>query len=736
MLRRRTIAMTAVAVSAVLLLGQPLPTQAVAGVWQSQPVQQRTVLNGELDDLACPATGECTSVGVATIPTGERRLITETLHAGSWTAEILPRTVVPGMVDVVSTRLACETTSTCVIAGNETPGHQASLAFAAILNNGSWRGVTPPVPDGVTQLQLDDVSCWASGCVVVGSAVDATNHKVPITETLDGTTWSIIPMPIPAGATDAELHGLSCTGKSSCVAAGSATVGGKAEPLVSRLNAAGWHPRTLPAPPGTDSASLQPIDCTDTTDCVAVGQGQAGTFTRFVTETLSGTTWTAGFITGTLAPQGVNDVSCPAVATCVLTGEAGNAALLGSLVNGTFTAHTFSLPGSAAVNQFPWLSAVACPAPGACVAAGVYDAKGVTTPLLVSEADPQWLFAPQVTGVNGPNGPALYLVSCADDSHCVAIGSLGTSPVDPIAETWSGTTWRISTIPATSGFDGVQTNALSCGGPSACVAVGSDVYKHAAQPQWSARVFDGTSWIRNSPPLPAGSVNSVLLGVSCASASSCTATGEWESAGYAVTPVVLHWNGSSWTTLPAPPSGMALGPISCRDTTCTGIAGVAEQTAFATWNGSTWSVVPAAQPAGVQLSLNALACPTTTTCFASGSESQAGAAPQAVFEVLQGSAVSLSAASDPDFAFNPAQISCTDATTCVAIGSTVGSNGVVAAAQVGVASWSAMQAPVVPPYSRMASMDGISCSSAGCVAVGSSLTSNLMGIGFAEHVAP
>jgi hypothetical protein len=95
--------------------------------------------------------------------------------------------------------------------------------------------------------------------------------------------------------------------------------------------------------------------------------------------------------------------------------------------------------------------------------------------------------------------------------------------------------------------------------------------------------WDGTSW--TVLPTPSrGGIQSALLGVSCASASTCTAAGFYDSSsGYART-LIESWDGTSWSRVPSPtrgPHNNDLNGVSCASAaTCTA-AGYYSNSSFA-----------------------------------------------------------------------------------------------------------------------------------------------------------
>jgi hypothetical protein len=91
-----------------------------------------------------------------------------------------------------------------------------------------------------------------------------------------------------------------------------------------------------------------------------------------------------------------------------------------------------------------------------------------------------------------------------------------------LAESWNGSSWSIVASPD-NGTGSNSLDSVSCPSPSSCTAVGS--YQTASGvAQTLAEAWDGTTWSIQSSPNPTVGNNS-LLGVSCLSASSCTAAG-------------------------------------------------------------------------------------------------------------------------------------------------------------------------------------------------------------------
>jgi hypothetical protein len=181
--------------------------------------------------------------------------------------------------------------------------------------------------------------------------------------------------------------------------------------------------------------------------------------------------------------------------------------------------------------------------------AGTSGHAGVRAPLAPAPAasGPGWSIVPN------PNPLArtgqLAGVSCASSSSCTAVGDytkrLGTTVT--LAERWTGTRWSAQSTPSPEGAPSSALNAVACPSSSACVAVGSAVTRSGTVITLAER-WDGTKWsIQATPNPPAG--GGILFGVSCSSASACTAVGASNAGIFAE-----RWNGTKWLIQPASPS--------------------------------------------------------------------------------------------------------------------------------------------------------------------------------------
>ncbi len=128
--------------------------------------------------------------------------------------------------------------------------------------------------------------------------------------------------------------------------------------------------------------------------------------------------------------------------------------------------------------------------------------------------------------------------------------TFATAPVTTLAEAWDGTNWKILPTPNPAGATGSQLNGVSCTSPTACTAVGY-YFNSAGDAVPLAERWDGSSWTIQTTPNNGADPFSGLYGVSCTSATACTAVGASVDVNVAAT-LGERWDGTSWTIEPTP----------------------------------------------------------------------------------------------------------------------------------------------------------------------------------------
>jgi hypothetical protein len=279
--------------------------------------------------------------------------------------------------------------------------------------------------------------------------------------------------------------------------------------------------------------------------------------------------------------------------------------------------------------------------------------------------------------------------------------------------------------------------AVSCTSRKACVAVGYfNNMSRRSTPEverWNgARAlverWNGVRW--SIQPNPAGSRPSVLNGVSCTSATACTAVGSappFVVAGGVGAPLVERWDGSSWSIEATkvfafgPGFGGGLFGVSCASRAfCAAVGdwGFPESSLLGRWNGRAWSWFTFGPGHSGGTTSPAVSCVSATACEGVGEWNVASSGEPTEPATWHWNGKGWS---EFDFSFQSAEsqatftaVSCPARYTCVEVGS-----GVPSAMSVDGSAWS--PTPAVSPAGAVSyGLTGVSCvSGTSCAAGGS-----------------
>ena len=155
--------------------------------------------------------------------------------------------------------------------------------------------------------------------------------------------------------------------------------------------------------------------------------------------------------------------------------------------------------------------------------------------------------------------------ACPSTSWCVAVGSYNDASghLQGLIETWSAGSWTSQTAPLTNlsplaASDPMVTlTGLSCPSATSCVAVGS--YSGTRQDAL-IETLTGQTWTSSNAPLtglnPDTIPDSMLLGLSCATSSSCVAVGQYQDITNAYQGLIETLSNGSWSPSEAPIGGL------------------------------------------------------------------------------------------------------------------------------------------------------------------------------------
>jgi len=303
-----------------------------------------------------------------------------------------------------------------------------------------------------------------------------------LTESWNGTTWSIIPSPDPG--TENGLDGVSCTGPDSCMAVGTTDIGSFEQTLTESWNGSTWTVLPGADVPGAND-EIAGVSCGTPTSCVLVGtsyvSGISGPVGSTLAERWNGTSWSV--VPSGNQPGYGNDlsgVSCTSAMYCVAVGAYSLNSQSGTLVE-TWNGSGFGISDSPSPSQsFIGLDGVSCTSATDCTAVGSYF-NGTLEATLVEQWDGvSWavVSSPNVGDIES----GFSAVSCASPSACTAVGvyrsTTGTN--QNLIETWNGTSWSVAQAQQESTRDSELLFGVACMTlNTSCTAVGSYTDHHS-----------------------------------------------------------------------------------------------------------------------------------------------------------------------------------------------------------------------------------------------------------------
>ena len=438
----------------------------------------------------------------------------------AWTGGLeleLPANAYPTAPEAVLSSVACPTLGSCVGVGTYTDDAGVDRALAAGQTTGpGWRSseIAPPAnaASGHPDPSLFSVDCGAAGsCSAVGEYTVATGGvRAMVTSRANGAWSTAADVELPANASvtpEASLSSVACGAAGSCAAIGFyKDAAGDYLPMGAVEANGAWSPAAeidLPANAATTSpeATLLSVACGGSGSCAAVGSYKDAT--------------------GAFRPMGA-----------VLAGGSWSAAV------------QIDLPANAdATAPDAYLSALACPSVGACVAGGSYrDTTGAAHAIVASLGNGSWstpavLPIPADANATAP-AASVDAIACGGVGSCAAAGSYadagGTSRTmvaSQIPGSWGAATRLALPANADPASPGASENSISCGAAGACVLVASYIDAAGAQRPMTAAQTGGSWAAASAMPLPgsahATNPDAFPASVACVEQWYCIAVGSY-----------------------------------------------------------------------------------------------------------------------------------------------------------------------------------------------------------------
>jgi subtilisin family serine protease len=643
---------------------------------QSVPALPGGSEEGYLKAVECTSATWCIAVGQYTkIEAGKPKWEYASMlwNGENWTFQALPKASYVeapfSAPDITLNDVSCTSTSNCTAVGYETMHW----------NGSSWSSMAMPFPN----VTLTSVSCSSpSACMAVGfSAFGEESAEEGAARRWDGKEWSVVHMgDLAKPGREARVDNVSCAAAWSCVAVGwgSGRSVWDQNPFVTRWDGKEWAVEALEV-----GANLHGVDCESTSHCTVVGSTGTIETSDFAVPVPKPTVTTeaATAISQTEATlrAAVNTNNQPTSyffeygtttgygsKAPVPSAEAGfsqSPITVSQVINGLTANTTYhyrvvaqSEAGTAQSGDMTFTTLPPCKGGG-----GKCEWKSQTTPDFTTSS----------YNLSG--------VSCASATLCLAAGT-DKLKAKPRAELWNGSAWSNMSWASTQATGATD---IACGSTTTCMVVGGTEIGASEERvmAWSFKE-EGGNWLKpgKTLPVPSGASRLILRSVSCSSATACTAVGSYYLATEKVfKPLVERWDGTSWAlqTAPNPPSGgseTAMMGVSCASaTSCVTVGTTGTLTVAESWNGTSWSLMTTPSPGTGESILEGISCNSSSACIATGlyKETGTGQHQKPLAERWNGAAWSVLSVPSPVGAEGDVtlkEVSCATTSYCTAVG--------------------------------------------------------------------
>lgn len=441
--------------------------------------------------------------------------------------------------------------------------------------------------------------------------------------------WSILDSPnsepVPTDNTPSDV---TCTSAEDCWVVGSFRNGGTDQTLIERWDGTAWSLVASPNTSATQRNALRDVACSSASDCWAVGSFNNGDAEQTLILRWDGSSWTIAASPNTSATQSnfLTGVACPSPTLCWAAGSAvnGNGSYQALIERWDGSAWTIVAAPNTSATQSNFLNDLTCSSTTSCWAVGSASSSVAEQTLIQRWDGTSWTIATSPNTGAGHN--ILYGVTCAGASDCWAVGSFVAGNIQQtLIQRWNGTLWTSILSPNTSPTP--RSNVLlgvACASASSCWAIGRAEITSEDTDALIER-WDGTAWTVAAPPTVAGSHQ--LAGATCVSMGECWTVGAAVVDGVQQV-LTERWNATAWSIVPAanagtPTHNTLLGVTCVTASDCWSVAsyhnGSVQQTLIQRWNGITWGIVPSPNTSSTSSNiLYDVACGSSSDCWAVG----------------------------------------------------------------------------------------------------------------------
>ena len=220
--------------------------------------------------VSCPRSNSCTAVGAYRDSSGHQFPFAARWNGTTWADTTAPNPT--GATISELNRVSCSSPTACVAVGGQGPTN--STALAEVWDGTNWTIHDPSFGTGLTGASFAGVSCQSpTWCTAVGSVFSTTaNRRFALAEKWDGTNWTDEGALVRANTKTNFLNDVSCVAADDCMAVGTSMNNGTVgTTLTETWNGTRWTLQSAPNPGGTMDTRFSAVSCPSRLLCVGGG---------------------------------------------------------------------------------------------------------------------------------------------------------------------------------------------------------------------------------------------------------------------------------------------------------------------------------------------------------------------------------------------------------------------------------------------------------------------------------